>query len=79
MSGCDKLKLKKMYGCDIDECEDYYETTECEMHRLKKECTDRRIRKNCKKTCNYCNVDECKDYSYLQEVRDTQTNLWPKC
>ena len=60
MSECDILKLKKMYGCEIDECNDYYEEWECEYYKNNGKCEGKIIKKNCKKTCDQCNVDVCK-------------------
>ena len=76
MSECDILKLKKMYGCDLDDCNDYLETSECEMHKENKMCENKNIQKACKKTCNQCNVDACKEYSPLLK---TKSYVKPKC
>ena len=57
-----------MYGCDIDECNDYDETSECEMHKANGRCEIKIIKKNCRKTCDQCSYDECKEYSPLPRI-----------
>ena len=80
----DILKLKKLYGCDTDECNDLYKTSECEIYKAKGKCHSKTVKKNCKKTCNRCNG--CKEYSPRPAVindngflADTKSNEEPKC
>ena len=62
MSECDKLKLKKMYRCDLG---DYANTQECKdapfpclkmVSDVKGFCDTNYAKKYCKKTCNNCDV-----------------------
>ena len=72
MSECDKLKLKKMYECDIgdeytEECLDTCETgtqlectSSCDYYKMMGMCDGSHhqpfVQRNCKKTCNLCDV-----------------------
>ena len=61
MSECDKLKLKKMYRCDLG---DYANTQECKDDPFlfckwsddEGFCDSSAAKKYCKKTCNNCDV-----------------------
>ena len=55
----DILKLKKLYGCDTDECIDYYSTSNCEIFKAEGKCKDNLIKLSCRKTCDQCYTDEC--------------------
>ena len=91
MSECDILKLKKMYGCDTDECDDHYKTSECEIYKAKGKCYSTIVKKNCKKTCDQCNVIGCKEPAVINDngllasigfpslLPNTKWNVEPKC
>ena len=75
MSECDKLKLRKMYKCDIGEYTDTKEcldtTSYCEFYKMHGLCDQPFAQRNCKKTCNNCDVcmdnygrKKCKNLSY---------------
>ena len=78
MSECDKLKLKKMYKCDIGEYTDTKECLDndryasfCKISKRNGLCDNQFVKMNCKKTCNNCNVcmdnyggKKCKKLSY---------------
>ena len=68
MSDCDKLKLRKMYKCGIEEftdkCEDSKSKTDyCNYCKDKGICNYKNghigCKTHCKKTCNFCN--QCND------------------
>ena len=74
MSDCDKLKLRKMYKCDIGEyankCLDYNSSI-CKEYESKGLCELPFTQQHCKKTCNSCDVcmdnygiNTCKNLSY---------------
>jgi len=48
LTECDILKLKKMYGCKIKACKDYYGKSECKKYKEQGKCGDKRIKKLCK-------------------------------
>ena len=88
MSECDKLKLKKMYECDIGEytkdgieCLDTCETewgpwnlctSTCKHYKMKGMCDQPFVQRNCKKTCNLCEV--CRDEYGRNECKKLSYN-----
>ena len=62
MSDCDKLKLRKMYKCDIgeyaNECLDYNSSL-CNSYERDGSCKKPFAQENCKNTCKNCN--KCMD------------------
>ena len=75
MSDCDKLKLRKMYKCDIgeyaNECLDYNSSL-CNSYERDGSCKKPFAQENCKNTCKNCN--KCMDNFSREKCKKMENN-----